>query len=96
MATRHRVRCIHRTDGPDPHERIHAIGGTNRDGSTWKLTQAEAIRGIEEGRWAFYLERAAGGKLEVVVAVDGHGRRFLEMAGDGDLASGLLGLPECP
>ncbi len=96
MATRHRVRCIHRTDRPEPHERIHAIGGTNRDGSTWKLTQAEAIRGVEEGRWAFYLECEAGAKLELVVAVDDLGRRHLETSDDSQRAGGLLGLPECP
>lgn len=95
MATRHRVRCIHRTDRPEPPARVHAIGGANRDGSAWKLTQAEAVRGIDDGRWAFYLEGAAGGQVELVVAIDRLGRRYLRTAEDGDEPASLLALPEC-
>lgn len=96
MPTRHRVRCIHRADGTEPHARIHAIGGANRDGSAWKLALADAIGGIEAGRWVFYLATETGGRRELEVAVDREGRRYLRAAGDDDELSGLLALPECP
>ena len=45
MATKHEVKCINKTDRPNPHERIRAIGGVNSDGTNWKLSQQDAIRG---------------------------------------------------
>ena len=55
MASRHEVLCIHKTDRPNPHERITHIGGRNDDGTAWKITQEEAIAGIESGKWTFYV-----------------------------------------
>ena len=48
MAATVRVECINKTDRYDPHERIQSIGGRNSDGTRWKLSQADAIAGIDE------------------------------------------------
>ncbi len=60
MATSHRIRCINKSDRDNPHERIRYIGGRNDDGARWRLSQPEAISGIERGEWTFYVEQPAG------------------------------------
>lgn len=95
MADRHRVRCINKTNRPDPHERIRRIGGTNADESQWRLDQGDAIAGIEAGKWTFYVERPAGDPVAVVVAVSRFGNKYLKTTADGDQPNNLLSLPEC-
>jgi hypothetical protein len=55
------VKCISKSDRNNPHERILSIGGTNPDGARWKLSQQEAIAGIENGKWKFYVN--VGGEV---------------------------------
>ena len=95
MTTRHRVSCINKSDRYDPHERIKAIGGSNGDGTRWKLTQQEAIAGIESGKWAFYVERF-NSQVNVIVAVSRFGNKYLKTEADGEEPNNLLSLPECP
>jgi len=47
VAERHRVRCVQRAEGSDLDERIARIGGTNSVGVNWRLTQEEAVAGVE-------------------------------------------------
>lgn len=91
-----RVECINKTDRLNPHERIRNIGGANADGSRWKLTQEAAIEGIESGKWSFYVERPAGDRVDVIVAVSAYGNKYLKTTSDGDQPNNLLSLPECP
>lgn len=95
MADRHRVRCINKTQRSDPHERISHIGGVSSDGSPWGLAEDAAIAGIESGKWAFYVERPRGDRVDVIVA-SRLGRKYLKTTADGDQPNNLLSLPECP
>ena len=94
MATRHQVKCINKTDRYNAHERIKAIGGVNPDGANWKLTQEEAIRGIEAGKWSFYVS-VKGQIVDVIVAISRFGNKYLKTEADGEQPNNLLSLYEC-
>ena len=95
MATRIEIRCINKTDRYNPNERISHVGGVNADGTRWKITQSDAIVGIESGKWAFYVSQQ-GRTVDVIVAVSAYGHKYLKTVADGEQPNNLLSLPECP
>jgi hypothetical protein len=98
MAAIHEITCINKSDRPNPHERITHVGGSTGGKDTrgsWKITQEEAIRGIESGTWAFYVTHG-GRRVNVIVAVSRFGHKYLKTEADGEQPNNLLSLPECP
>jgi hypothetical protein len=89
------VLCVNKSDRVNPYERIAYIGGVNANGQRWRITQDEAIEGIESGKWHFYV-RVAYRDLKVIVAVSPDGRKYLKAETDGYQPDNLLRLPECP
>jgi hypothetical protein len=94
MADLIQIQCIHKSDRQNPHERILSIGGLH-NGQRWKLTQEQAIAGIDSGKWSFFVS-VAGRTVAVVVAVSRFGHRYLKTEADGEQPNNLLSLPECP
>lgn len=88
------VTCISKNDRYSPHGRIESIGGTNPDGTHWRLSLAEAIADIETGRRSFYVE-AGGQRVRVIISVH-EARKYLKTEADGYSPDNLLSLPECP
>ena len=95
MATSVRVMCINKSDRLNPHERILYIGGSNSDGSRWKLSQQDAIKNIEDGKFSFYV-MVANKSVNVIVAKSQFGNKYLKTEADGEQPDNLLSLPECP
>jgi len=96
MAKNAQIRCINKSDRYNPHERILSVGGLNPDGKRWKQSQETTIREIETGEWQFYVERPAGDRVWVIIAISPYGHKYLKTEADGDQPNNLLSLPECP
>ena len=96
MAQVVQIKCINKTETQNPHERIRGVGGTNADGTQWKLSEDKAIAAIEQGRYSFYVARPVGERVSVVVARSAYGNKYLKTQADGEQPNNLLSLPECP
>ena len=94
MAARVQIHCVNKTPRQDPHLRISRVGGVRLDRVRWKLTEADAIAGIKQGKWDFYV-RAGGATADVVIATH-DGNEYLKTKPDGLHPDNLLALPECP
>jgi hypothetical protein len=94
MPSSHEVLCIRKSDRLNPHERIVSIGGRNDDGTNWRLSQEEAIHGVESGKWLFYARRG-GHVVNVIVSLSRFGNKYLKTQADGEQPDNLLSLPEC-
>ncbi|MFF9552725.1 DUF3892 domain-containing protein [Methylobacterium fujisawaense] len=88
------VSCIRKRGSHyNPHERIEGIGGYY-EGKRWYLSEDEAIRGIDNRTYQFFVS-VNGHSVWVVIAAH-NGRRYLRTTSDGYAPNNLLNLPECP
>ena len=94
MAQNVQITCVKKNDRGSIHERITSIGGKNSDGSSWFLPLADAIKGIDDGKWSFYVS-VSGLSVWVIVAKTASGYRYLRTTADGEEPNNLMSLPEC-
>lgn len=93
----HRITCT-KKDGADADRRIDGIGGTEGAQNTngpWYLPIADAIAGVLDNKWQFYVIEQ-GQRVDVVVAKHPQtGRLYLTTEADGFPPNNLLRLPDC-
>jgi hypothetical protein len=94
VPARYLIHCTVQSGLMNHDRRLSFIGGVNLDGAHWRVSEAEAIAAIEDGRWDFFVE-IAGRRLPIVVAVSRYGQKYLKGVGDGLQPESLLALPEC-
>lgn len=95
MVTRLELKWISRSEEQNSRAWVTLVSGSYVDGTLWKLTEADAIRGIETGFLEFFVEMD-GRTLEVVVAGNRSGRKFLKTEADGERPDYMLRLPDLP
>ena len=89
MAENHMVRCSAKQGDTVTH-----IGGTNSDGTAWKMSEQDAIAGIKNGKLKFYINVVDVASKGVWLTVDQkQGREVLSTTGDPSM---LRNLPDCP
>jgi hypothetical protein len=95
MADQVQVSC-HKPDNADADRRIQGIGGVNPNGTRWYLSIDDAIKGIQDGKWDFYVD-VQGRRVRVIIGKHTQtGRLYLTTEGDGFPPNNLLKLPVCP
>lgn len=88
---KYQILQIIKTNRTNPHERISSIRGVNKNGSRWEISQQQAIRGIESGRWRFYVSQG-GRTLNVIVGRTHDGGKYIKTIADGIQPNHLLQL----
>jgi hypothetical protein len=94
MTTTRQIFCIHKDAKLNPYERITSIGGQDANGGQWRLTQKEAIAGIERGDWSFFVMEG-NKRVEIEVAESSMGHKYLRTKPDHMQQNNLLNLSEC-
>ena len=98
--------CIVRLGGPNtpgvPAPDESAFASTLRKrglavavGSRWSLSVHDAIEGLLEGKWTFFIEFGGRDIMTVEVAKGPTGALYLKTAVDADTPDHLLFMPEC-
>lgn len=89
------IRCTQKTTQQNASGRIAAVGGVNSDGKRWKITTREAISQIENGKYAFFVEKP-NRRVDIVIARTATGEKYLKSTTDKEQPDDLLSLPNCP
>jgi hypothetical protein len=88
------VQCIEKTDRSNPHERIAKIGGKLSDGSSWTLSEGDAIAKIEKKECEFHTLDNKKKPVKVVIATH-KDHKYLKTEADDQQPDNLLALPAC-
>lgn len=95
MGVRREVLYVNKSSNTKPHERIVNIGGVSAIGSVWKLSQQQAIIGLESETWEYFMKKEDK-ILNIIVAKGEGGSKYLKTEEDGEQPENLLKLPEFP
>ena len=96
MGAQIRVQYVSRTSYQEPYARSAEVGGFGPSGVPWHLTLPEAVRGVQESRWSFFVKHAARPRENVVVALTPDGIPYLKSVNDEVFPESLLRLPDAP
>jgi hypothetical protein len=95
MAANIQIMCIGKLPRQNPFEQLRSVGGVSLNGTSWMLTQPQAIADIEAGKSNFFVD-VSRRRLRVVVAFTPSGNKYLKTEHDEGLVNTLLSLPEHP
>jgi hypothetical protein len=70
-------------------------GVTIRDRPRWTLPLDEAIQGVLDGKWSFFIQLGIYDIVNIEVATSPSGRLYLKTEADQDTPDELLFLPKC-
>jgi hypothetical protein len=70
-------------------------GVTIRDRPRWTLPLDEAIQGVLDGHWTFFIQLGIYDIVNIEVAASPSGRLYLKTEADQDTPDELLFLPKC-
>jgi hypothetical protein len=92
------IECIDKPDPFNRHERIRRVGGRTSEGVRVSLTLDEAVAGIKNNTYKFWVAREDPRKQGAWVEVESiAGRKpFLKTVPDNTPLDNLLYLPQCP
>ncbi len=78
MATKHEVTSISKTLAPNGLEMITHIGGNGNESRSWKISQQEAISGIENHIWEFFVKQGSKTR-NLIVCICPLGTKYLKI-----------------
>lgn len=78
----------------DPCQRIRRLGGVSGK-VRWQHTHAQAIQSLEQGRFAYYVQKGARA-LKLELGLDSNGDKYLKTPADIEQFQYLLSLPNGP
>ena len=94
MATWYEVTCVVADSRSAPPANLTHVGGGTPRGRGWRLAIDEAIEGILEGRWQFFVSLGRT-RHTLVVGMTKSGFKYLRGENDALDATILSTLPEC-
>ncbi len=74
--------------------KLSFIGGKNPFGETWVLSVDQAIKGMESGKWKFYVNREKK-SFEIEILFDSANQKSLGTPNAPDQENLLFLLPQC-
>tara|TARA_R110002096_G_scaffold335903_3_gene529433 strand:+ start:1669 stop:1965 length:297 start_codon:yes stop_codon:yes gene_type:complete len=94
MANSHEILFARRNPSEQSIFSITHIGGRLSEGAEWSIPCTEAIKGIQSGRFEFYIRNDAGTVEKLIVARHRQHGIYLKSEADAAQANRLLNLPE--
>ena len=77
-------------------DRITHIGGKNSDTERWRMTEADAIKAMEDNRKYEFFVKVNSRRSNVIISKLGDGTKYLRTESDGYTENNLGSLPDCP
>lgn len=94
MANSHEILFVRRNTSAETIFNITHIGGRLKEGAEWSIPCVDAIKGIESGRFEFYVQNDAGETEKLVVARHRKIGTYLKSERDSNKPTSLLNLPD--
>jgi len=89
------IQFVSKSANGNAREDISYIGGIDPAGAKWRLSEPDAIAGIESGDWRFYV-RIDGHAVWLNIARNPDGKKYLNAETLAAIPDPLLSLPAFP